>query len=708
MSGVLSRLAGMTHPAHHQADADAAVHTAPAEAQRRWQELAAAVRSHREAYYYGTPSIEDAAFDQLVRELEALEGEYPQLRSPASPTQEVGAPVPAQSSFANVRHLERMLSLDNVFHEDELADWLARTPAQAYLTELKIDGLSLDLVYRNGVLDRAATRGDGRVGEDVTENARVIEAIPHTLQEDDHHPIPELLEVRGEVFIAVEDFALVNEQRQLDGGRPFANPRNAAAGSLRQRDPEAVRRRRLRFLSHGIGAYESEVGLTTLSKAYEALRAWGLPVSPLTQRVTTAAEVLERVQYWAEHRHDADHEMDGLVIKVDDVAAQRALGATSRAPRWAIAYKYPPEEAVTVLRDIQVGVGRTGRVTPFAMMDPVFVSGSTVSMATLHNQTEVRRKGVLIGDHVVIRKAGEIIPEVLGPVAERRDGTQRAFIFPTLCPSCGTRLAPQKADDADWRCPNGRSCPAQLSARLEYIGSRGVFDIEALGTKGALDLIRSGVLRDEAGLFSLTPEALSRTTVYTKRTGGLNQSGTKLLEHLDKAKETELWRVIVGLSIRHVGPTAARAIAKHYGSLEAARGASVEELAEIEGVGSIIAQSFKDWFEVAWHQEIVRQWAASGVTMEESADPNAPAPTLEGLTIVVTGGLEQFTRDSVKEAIVNRGGKASGSVSKKTDYVVVGENAGSKEQKARDFGIRILNEEQFLTLLADGPAQLDE
>ncbi len=664
----------------------------------KWQRLATEVRRHRELYYNQTPEITDAEFDQLFHKLEQLEKEHPELATPDSPTQDVGAPV--SSSFENVAHLERMMSLDNVFNADELSEWLARTPAQKYLTELKIDGVSLSLVYRNGELERAATRGDGRVGEDVTENAKVISGVPLRLTKNDEFPVPELLEVRGEVFIAVDDFSLVNEQRQLEGGKPFANPRNAAAGSLRQKDVEAVRRRRLRMFCHGIGATK---GFQPSSQyhAYEALAAWGLPVSEYTALVSTAKEVHDKVTYWEKHRADPICEMDGLVIKVDDIAEQRQLGATSRAPRWAIAYKYPPEEVMTKLLDIKVGVGRTGRVTPYAVMEPVYVAGSTVAMATLHNQTEVKRKGVLIGDTVVIRKAGEIIPEVLGPVVERRDGSEVEFMFPETCPSCGTTLAPQKEDDADWRCPNARSCPAQLSERLTYIAGRGAFDIEALGEKAAADLIASGVLENEAGLFNLTEEDLLKTSVYTTKKGTLNATGKKLLRNLDTVKETDLWRVIVALSIRHVGPSAARALATRYRSLEAARTAPVEDIADTDGVGAIIAQNFKEWFEVDWHQHIIDTWAASGVSMaDETSD--APEQVLAGLTIVVTGTLEDFTRDSAKEAIISRGGKASGSVSKKTSYVVVGEKAGSKETKARDLGLTILDEAGFKQLLETG------
>lgn len=667
---------------------------------REWNELAEEVRHHRDLYYNRQPVISDAEFDQLFSRLQRLEADHPELAVPESPTMDVGAPVPATSSFENVEHLERMMSLDNVFDTRELTEWLERTPAERYLTELKIDGLSIDLVYRGGRLERAATRGDGRVGEDVTENARVIEDIPQELTATEY-PVPELLEVRGEVFIAIEDFADVNEQRINEGGRPFANPRNAAAGSLRQKNVEDVKKRRLKMICHGLGATE---GFTPESQwdVYRALGAWGLPVSPYTESVTTAEEVREKVSYWAGHRHDAAHEMDGVVVKVDLRSEQRSYGATSRAPRWAVAYKYPPEEVTTKLRDIQVGVGRTGRVTPFAIMEPVFVAGSTVAMATLHNQTEVKRKGVLIGDTVVIRKAGEIIPEVLGPVAEKRDGSESEFIFPTLCPSCGTRLAPQREGDADWRCPNTRSCPAQLSERLTYLAGRGAFDIEALGEKGAQDLIRRGILRDESELFDLNAEKLQASKVYTTNAGKVNASGTKLLEHLAQARETDLWRVLVALSIRNVGPTAARALASRYHSLAAMREADADDIAETDGVGAIIARSFKEWFEIDWHRQIVDRWAAAGVTMAEDVSEQ-PAQTLEGLTIVATGSLEGYSRDSVKEAIISHGGKASGSVSKKTDYVVVGDNAGSKETKARELGLTILDEEGFNRLLANGP-----
>lgn len=668
--------------------------------QRQWDELASEVRRHRESYYRGEPSIPDADFDELFRKLQQLEADHPELAVPESPTMEVGAP--ADSELPDIEHLERMMSLDNVFDSGELQDWLVRTPAKEYLTELKIDGASIDLVYRGGKLATAATRGDGRVGEDITANAKVIESIPHELKGTEKYPLPELVEVRGEVYMRPEDFEEINSERAEAGKATFANPRNSAAGGLRMKNPEDVKKRRLRMVAHGIGAREGFAPQSQFD-AYKALEAWGLPVSPYTERVTSAKDVQAKVEYWANHRHDAEFEMDGVVVKVNDLASQRQLGATSRAPRWAIAYKYPPEEVTTTLLGIEVGVGRTGRVTPYAVMEPVFVSGSTVSMATLHNQTEVKRKGVLIGDTVVIRKAGEIIPEVLGPVVEKRDGTEREWVFPENCPACGTTLAPQKEGDADWRCPNTQTCPAQLSARLEYQAGRGAFDIEALGEKGAIDLIENKVLVDESDLFDLTEQDLEKSVVYTTKAGKVNASGKKLLKNLEQAKKVDLWRVIVALSIRHVGPTAARALAARYGSLPALIDASVEDVAETDGVGGISAQALKDWFEVDWHRAIVDKWAAAGVRMEDDQSEKAEQ-TLDGLTIVVTGTLQNYSRDSAKEAIISRGGKAAGSVSKKTSFVVAGENAGSKAEKAESLGVPILDEAGFEKLLETGQA----
>jgi DNA ligase (NAD+) len=681
-----------------------------ADLRRRWQELADEVREHQFRYYVrDAPIISDAEFDKLLRELQALEDEHPELRTPDSPTQLVGGAGFA-TDFTSAEHLERMLSLDNVFTPDELAAWAARVKGEIgpeaaqdahYLCELKIDGVALALVYRDGRLVRAATRGDGRTGEDVTLNARTIDEIPEKLTGSKEFPVPRVLEVRGEVFFRVADFEDLNAGLVAEGKPPFANPRNSAAGSLRQKNPAVTARRKLRMICHGLGHAEG-FRPKSLHDAYRALKALGLPVSEHTVQVKGLDAVTERIAYWGEHRHDVEHEIDGVVVKVDDVALQRRLGSTSRAPRWAIAYKYPPEEATTKLLDIRVNVGRTGRVTPFAFMEPVKVAGSTVSQATLHNASEVKRKGVLIGDTVVIRKAGDVIPEVLGPVVDLRDGSEREFEMPTTCPECGTKLAPAKEGDADIRCPNTRSCPAQLRERVFHVAGRGAFDIEGLGYEAAVALLQAGVITDEGDLFGITDDDLLRTDLFTVKGGELSANGKRLLANLGKAKSQPLWRVLVALSIRHVGPTAARALATEYGSLDAIMEASEEQLAAVEGVGPTIAAAVIEWFTVDWHRAIVDKWRAAGVRMADERDSSVER-TLEGLSIVVTGSLPGFSRDEAKEAIVARGGKAASSVSKKTAYVVAGDSPGSKYDKAVELGVPILDEDGFRRLLEDGP-----
>ena len=642
------------------------------------------IREHQFRYYVkDSPVITDGEFDALLRRLQDLEDAHPELAAPDSPTKLVGGGF--STAFTPVDHLERMMSLDNVFDYDEMRTWVERVNADAgtsveFLCELKIDGVALALVYEKGVLVRGVTRGDGRTGEDVTLNARTIDDVPQRLTASDEYPIPDVLEVRGEVFFRVEDFEALNASLVADGKAPFANPRNSAAGSLRQKNPQITARRRLRMICHGIGHTEGWRP-ASLHDAYLALGAWGLPVSTHTTKVPGADEILEKIGYWGEHRHDVEHEIDGIVVKADDVTVQRRLGATSRAPRWAIAYKYPPEEATTELLDIQVGVGRTGRVTPFAVLAPVLVAGSTVSRATLHNESEVKRKGVLVGDTVTIRKAGDVIPEVLGPVVDLRDGTERAFVMPDRCPECGAPLRPEKDSDVDIRCPNQETCPAQLRERLFHLAGRGSFDIEALGYEAATALLNAKVITNEGDLFSLTADDLARTDLFTTKAGALSANGKRLLANLENAKQVPLWRVLVGLSIRHVGPTAARALATEFGSLNAIEDADVEQLAGVEGLGMTLAQSIHDWFAVDWHREIVEKWRAAGVSMEDERDDSI-VRTLEGKTIVVTGSLEDFSRDGAKEAILQRGGKASGSVSKKTDYVVIGESPGSKAAKA--------------------------
>ncbi|WP_418769554.1 NAD-dependent DNA ligase LigA [Mycobacterium neumannii] len=681
-----------------------------ADVRRRWQELADEVREHQFRYYVrDSPIITDAEFDTLLRELQALEDDHPELRTPDSPTQLVGG-AGFSTDFASAEHLERMLSLDNVFTPDELSAWVGRLKSELgpnvlqeanFLCELKIDGVALALVYRDGRLERAATRGDGRTGEDVTLNARTIGDVPEKLAQSDEFPLPKVLEVRGEVFFRVADFEDLNAGLVADGKPPFANPRNSAAGSLRQKNPAVTARRKLRMICHGVGRAEG-FRPKTLHDAYRALAAWGLPVSEHTAQVTGIDAVTERIAYWGEHRHDVEHEIDGVVVKVDDVALQRRLGSTSRAPRWAIAYKFPPEEAQTKLLDIRVNVGRTGRVTPFAWMEPVKVAGSTVSQATLHNASEVKRKGVLIGDTVVIRKAGDVIPEVLGPVVDLRDGSEREFVMPTHCPECATLLAPAKEGDADIRCPNTRSCPAQLRERVFHVAGRGAFDIEGLGYEAGTALLQAGVITDEGDLFTLTEEDLLRTDLFTTKNGQLSANGKRLLAKLDNAKSQPLWRVLVALSIRHVGPTAARALATEYGSLDAVMAASEEELSVVEGVGPTIAAAVTEWFTVDWHRAIVDKWRAAGVRMADERDASIER-TLEGLSIVVTGSLAGYSRDEAKEAIVARGGKAAGSVSKKTAYVVAGDSPGSKYDKAVELGVPILDEDGFARLLQNGP-----
>ena len=819
--------------------------TADETAQQRIAALTARIEQARVDYYeHDAPTMADAEYDELEKELRALEEANPQLAAEDSPTRTVGGA--AAAGLPTIDHAERMQSLDNVFSLEELREWCAHAAAELggevrYLTELKIDGLAINLRYEHGELVTAATRGDGRTGEDVTVNALQIDGIPQRLSGSGH---PALVEVRGEVFMPTADFERLNdlqvelreravaesrtrwESRQGSGRRPFdeqreslaaarrfptfANPRNTAAGGLRQqldkkegleREAGEARLAALRLTVHGLGAWpDPPVG--SQSEMYELLASWGLPTSRYMDVVDSIDEVAAYVEHHGEHRHDLEHEIDGIVVKVDSFAQQRALGSTSRAPRWATAVKFPPEEVTTKLLDIQVQVGRTGRVTPFGIMEPVLVAGSTVEKATLHNQFDVERKGVLIGDTIVLRKAGDVIPEILGPVESLRDGSERPFVMPAECPACGTEIRPEKEGDKDWRCPNRRNCPAQVTGRVEHAASRGAFDIESLGEESAIALtdpdkrrpealaaltedhaiylpirdvsdteldafvvVKNGevvegtdgvpllritsaddpllpgmqepVIDTGADLFDLTAEALADVVVWQpERRDGLPtgdwriqpafwtrpqfrhykrentwkqvkepaalKTTEELLAELEKAKDQPLWRVLVALSIRHVGPAAARSLATAYGSMDAIREAGVEQLAETDGVGQIIAEAVVEWFETDWHREIVDGWAASGVRMADEVAEGF-VKTLEGLTVVVTGGLDGFTRDGAKEAIITRGGKASGSVSKKTDFVVVGENAGSKETKARDLGLRILDEAGFVALLEGGP-----
>ncbi|TQJ20764.1 DNA ligase (NAD+) [Micromonospora sp. A202] len=676
------------------------------QARERHATLSQELTEHQYRYYVlDAPIITDAEFDKQLRELEALEAEFPALRTPDSPTQRVGGTF--STDFTPVTHAERMLSLDNAFADEELAAWAERVERDAggavpYLCELKVDGLAINLTYENGRLVRAATRGDGRTGEDVTANVRSIRDVPGQLTPSDDFPdVPELVEVRGEIYFPVAAFADLNAGLVEQGKAPFANPRNAAAGSLRQKDPRVTASRPLRLVVHGIGARRG-FQPTAQSESYAALRSWGLPTSDRWRVVPDLSGVAEYIAYYAEHRHDVEHEIDGVVVKVDPVSIQGRLGSTSRAPRWAIAFKYPPEEVTTKLLDIDVNVGRTGRVTPFAVLEPVRVAGSTVALATLHNAREVERKGVLIGDTVVLRKAGDVIPEVLGPVVDLRPADARPFVMPTTCPACGTPLAPSKEGDVDIRCPNTRSCPAQLRERVFHLAGRGAFDIEALGYKGAAALLDAQVIADEGDLFQLDADQLSRSTFFVNKDGSLGSNAAKLLDNLAVARERDLWRVLVALSIRHVGPTAAQALARHFRSMEAIDEASEEELSSVDGVGPTIAASIREWFAVDWHREVVRKWAEAGVRMAEEAVDEGPRP-LEGLTVVVTGTLAGYSRDQAAEAVQSRGGKLSGSVSKKTSFVVVGDNPGSKADKAASLKVPVLDEDGFRLLLDAGP-----
>ncbi|MFB7253744.1 NAD-dependent DNA ligase LigA [Streptomyces nojiriensis] len=696
--------------------------------------LAEQVEEHRFRYYVNDqPVVSDAEFDQLLRSLEALEEQYPELRTPDSPTQKVAGAY--ETDFASVEHRERMLSLDNAFDDEELAAWAERvardvnTSDYHYLCELKVDGLAVNLTYENGRLTRAATRGDGRTGEDITPNVRTIAEIPDRLKGD---RIPALVEIRGEVYFPMEKFEELNARLVEAEGKPFANPRNAAAGSLRQKDPKVTASRPLHMVVHGIGAREG-FEIERQSQAYELLHEWGLPTAQHNKVVATLAEVRDFIRDFGVNRHSVEHEIDGVVVKLDEIALQGRLGSTARAPRWAIAWKYAPEEVNTKLIDIKVGVGRTGRVTPYAQVEPVKVAGSEVEFATLHNQEVVKAKGVLIGDTVVLRKAGDVIPEILGPVVDLRDGSEREFVMPAACPACGAELRPMKEGDIDVRCPNARSCPAQLRERVAYLAGRQSLDIENFGMvaaaalTGPLEPARPPLL-DEGDLFGLTIEQLlpikayvldpdsglpkrdpktgeeKIVTVFANQKGEPKKNALAMLEHIAAAKERPLARFINGLSIRHVGPVAAEALAREFRSIERIEQATEEELTATDGVGAIIAASLKEWFAVDWHQEILRKWREAGVRMEEegSAEEEGPRP-LEGLTVVVTGTLQSHTRDGAKEALQSRGAKVTGSVSKKTSFVVVGDNPGSKYDKAVQLKLAVLDDAGFAVLLEQGP-----
>ncbi|CAL9416950.1 NAD-dependent DNA ligase LigA [Streptomyces sp. GB4-14] len=716
-------------------DKQAETTSVPAQAREQHATLAEQIEEHRFRYYVNdAPVISDAEFDRLLRELEQLEERYPELRTPESPTQKVAGAY--ETEFTSVEHRSRMLSLDNTFNDEDLAAWADRVHRELgdqtyhFLCELKVDGLAVNLTYERGRLVRAATRGDGRTGEDITPNVRTIAEIPDRLKGD---KVPDVVEIRGEVYFPMEKFQELNARLVEAGDKPFANPRNAAAGSLRQKDPRVTATRPLHMVVHGIGVLEGYKGLTRLSQGYDLLKEWGLPTSPHNRVVDGLEGVREFIAYYGENRHSVAHEIDGVVVKLDEIPLQGRLGTTSRAPRWAIAYKYAPEEVNTKLVNIRVGVGRTGRVTPYAQVEPVTVAGSEVEFATLHNQDVVKAKGVLIGDTVVLRKAGDVIPEILGPVADLRDGSEREFVMPSECPECGTPLRPMKEGDVDLRCPNARACPAQLRERLFYLAGRKALDIEHFGYVAATALTSplepdEPPLKDEGDLFALTVEQLlpikayvldqdsglpkrdpktgeeKVVTVFANQQGEPKKNALAMLRNIEAAKERPLARVLTALSIRHVGPVAAEALAREFRSVDRIEQATEEELSATEGVGPTIAASLKEWFAADWHREIIRKWKAAGVRMEDerSGEDEGPRP-LEGLTVVVTGTLENFTRDGAKEALQNRGAKVTGSVSKKTSFVVVGDNPGSKYDKAVQLKVPVLNEDGFQVLLEEGP-----
>ncbi|MFZ4181194.1 NAD-dependent DNA ligase LigA [Streptomyces sp. R02] len=716
-------------------DKQAETTSVPAEAREQHATLAEQIEEHRFRYYVNdAPVVSDAEFDRLLRQLEELEKRHPELRTPESPTQKVAGSY--ETEFTSVEHRSRMLSLDNTFNDEDLAAWADRVHRELgdqtyhFLCELKVDGLAVNLTYERGRLVRAATRGDGRTGEDITPNVRTIAEIPDRLAGD---TVPDVVEIRGEVYFPMEKFQELNARLVEAGDKPFANPRNAAAGSLRQKDPRVTATRPLHMVVHGIGVLEGYKGLTRLSQGYGLLKEWGLPTSPHNRVVDDLEGVREFIAYYGENRHSVAHEIDGVVVKLDEIPLQGRLGTTSRAPRWAIAYKYAPEEVNTKLLNIRVGVGRTGRVTPYAQVEPVTVAGSEVEFATLHNQDVVKAKGVLIGDTVVLRKAGDVIPEILGPVADLRDGSEREFVMPSECPECGTPLRPMKEGDVDLRCPNARACPAQLRERLFYLAGRKALDIEHFGYVAAAALTgplepKEPPLKDEGDLFDLTVEQLlpikayvldqdsglpkrdpktgeeKIVTVFANQEGAPKKNALAMLENIAAAKERPLARVLTALSIRHVGPVAAEALAREFRSIDRIEQATEEELSATEGVGPTIAASLKEWFAADWHREIIRKWKAAGVRMEDerSGEDEGPRP-LEGLTVVVTGTLENFTRDGAKEALQNQGAKVTGSVSKKTSFVVVGDNPGSKYDKAVQAKVPILNEDGFVVLLEQGP-----
>jgi DNA ligase (NAD+) len=662
------------------------------DARKRVEELRELINFHSYRYHVlDEPQISDYDYDRLYRELQGLESEFPELITPESPTQCVSGE-PAEL-FRPVRHRAQMLSLDNAFSREELQAWARRVErvlgqaAPAFVCELKIDGLAVVVSYENGRLVQGATRGDGSVGEDVTANIRTIRSVPMTLRAE----APPILDVRGEVYLPVAAFERLNEELAARGERTFANPRNGAAGSLRQKDPAVTRSRPLSVWCHGV-LHAEGARFGSHSEALAFLRDAGLPVSQYTEVHRSLDEVFAFCVRWERERHTIDFEIDGVVVKVDSIAQQEELGATSHAPRWAIAYKFPPEERTTLLREIAVNTGRTGIVTPFAVLEPVFVGGVTIGRATLHNEDEVERKGVRPKDTVIVRRAGDVIPEIVGPVPSLRPKGSRRWRFPKVCPSCGTQLI-RREGEAYRRCPNRRGCPAQSIEWLFHFASRGAMDIEHLGYKTGILLMDQGWVQDPADIYSLTPEMLAGLPGFKEK------SIQNLMAAIEASKDRPLWRLLVALNIPHVGGTVASMIARAFPSVDALKAASAEDLNAVPGIGPEIAQSVFDWFRDRVNLRLITKLRTAGLRMEDEVVETPPEGPLTGSTIVITGGLSSMSRAEAERAAAEAGAHVTSGVSKKTTFVVVGDNPGSKFDKAVQLGVETVDEQEFLKRL---------
>jgi DNA ligase (NAD+) len=669
-----------------------------AEAKVRVEELREQINHHSYRYHVlDDPEVSDAEYDELIRELRALEDAFPELITPDSPTQGVGA-APVTALFAPVEHRAPMLSLDNAFSLDELNAWGDRVTrglggaADGFMCELKIDGVACALTYENGRLTRAATRGDGRIGEDITANVRTVDGVPHRLALDDP---PRVVEIRGEMYLPVKAFEALNERLQEAGQKAFANPRNSAAGSLRQKDPKVTASRPLRLWVHSFGAAE---GISFDS--HHAFLAWadaaGLPVPPTTERKASIGEVDAFLRHWEAQRHSVDWEIDGAVIKVDAAAQQRELGATSHAPRWAIAYKFPPEERTALLKKIDVHTGRTGKVTPFAVLDPVQVGGVTITYATLHNEDEVRRKDVRQGDMVIVRRAGDVIPEIVGPVTAKRKKSARRWSMPKTCNACGTPLV-RAEGEADYRCPNKRGCPSQGLEWLFHFAGRGAMDIEHLGYMTVMRLLEKGLIEDPADIYALDADKLSQIPGFKDR------SITNLLEQVEGSKDRPIWRLLVGLNIRHVGAHVAQVLADGFGSVDAIAAATEDEIDAVPEIGPEIAATVREWFDEDENLQLIEKLRAAGVRLaDERSAPDRTPKTLEGVTLVLTGGLDSVSREEATAMAQAAGARVASSVSGKTTFVVAGRDPGTKLAKAETLGVEVIDEDTFLRRLKDG------